>query len=182
MIYNIIGCGETGSYWDGHGLSIGVNDCEKNGKGVAALILINHPNRFPGERINTIKASKAKIYTDTICANSWKKHFSQPIVLNLHRWAGGFSEKRKDRVYHSNTSPFVAMSLAFVMGATELVLWGVDFQNHHKYSPGKSDFNNEVHNYLSLSSALKRKGCKVNVGHKDSFLYQFLPVYNPVLK
>lgn len=177
MLYNIIGCGETGSLWDGHGLSIGVNDCEKTGQKVAVLILINHPDRFFGERINVIKASTAMIYTDTVCASSWKKHFPQSIVLNLRSWAGGFSEKRKDLIYHSKTSPFVAMSLAHVMGATEMVLWGVDFQNHHKYSPGKNDFNNEVRNYLSLSSALKKSGCKIYVGHKNSFLSQFLPVY-----
>lgn len=178
MLYNIIGCGETAAFWDGSGMSIGVNDCEKTGRNVAALLVINAPGNFHGERLETIKASKAKIYTDTTCGHLWKKHFPQPIVLNLHSWAGGFSEKRKDRVYHSKTSPFVAISLAYVMGAKELVLWGVDFQNHHKYSPGKRDFNNEVHNYLSLTAALKRKGCKVYMGHKDSFLSQFLPVYN----
>lgn len=176
MLYNIIGCGETGSSWNGYGLSIGVNDCEKTGKKVDALVLINTPDRFFAERIDTIKASKAKIYTDDICFNSWKRYFPAPIVLPMRRWAGGFSEKRPDRIYHSDTSPFVAMSLAFVSGAKEIVLWGVDFQNHHLYSPGKIKFNNEVNNYRSFAAALKRKDCKVYVGDKRSFLAQFLPV------
>jgi hypothetical protein len=172
---NIIGCGETASLWDGTGDSIGVNDCEKTGKPVQKLILINWPERFFGERLPVILATKAKVYTDDICDDSWKKYFPDLGVLPMRFYHNG--PITPGRIYHAKTSPIVAMSLAAALGATQLILWGVDFKTHHRYKPGGTpSFTHEMKRYVDFANELKRNGCRVFLGSKESFLSNHLPV------
>lgn len=176
MIWNIIGCGESAQHWQGHGLSIGVNDCEKIGHRVGTLVLANFPEEFKGERLETIvRTSAAKIYSWDTGMPAWKKIFGERLheLQPLRRWHGVFA-KDKPYIYHSDTSPFIAMTLAFRLGASELVLWGVDFQTHHIYKPGNVNHASEVERYQKLAFQMKQAGCPVYLGVKGSVLQ--LPV------
>lgn len=176
MTFNIIGCGDTAFLWDGKGASIGVNDCEKIGRDVQTLILVNDPSEFAEYRLETIKQSKAKIITDDLCFHSWCKHFGDVRMIHLFKYSGETTLK-PSRLYHSATSPFVAMSVAFSYGAKEIVLWGVDMMTHHKFNPRNQSHANEVGKYINFSGALRRAGCPVFVGHPDSYLSRYLPVH-----
>lgn len=171
MTWNIIGCGESAAQWDGHGLSIGVNDCEKAGHRVGALILVNQPEEFRGERMETIVQTGAqKIYCHDEAVYWWKKIFPHVTVMEpFKRWGGQFRTD-KQTIYHSDTSPFIAMSLAFRLGARELVLWGVDFQTHHIYQPGKIHHRGEIERYQKMAFQMKMAGCPVYLGAKGSAL------------
>lgn len=177
MIINVIGCGETASAWDGQGSAIGVNDCEKIGKPVHDLVVINDPVEFTQARLQIITASKANIITDDLCFHSWRKHLNNVRMIHLFRYSGEVTLK-PSRLYHAATSPFVAMSLAFSYGAKEIILWGVDMNTHHKFNPSQNaNFIREVNKYVSFSGALRRSGCQVFVGHGGSFLSRYLPVH-----
>lgn len=172
MTWNIIGCGETAMHWDGHGLAIGVNDAEKIGHHVSALVLMNTPDEFMGERLDTILQTKAKICLSDNVDFMWHRLFGVDRCTTLHpfrRW-GGQLKMSPPIIYHSDTSPFVAMTLAFRWGASELVLWGVDFRDHHIYKPGNIHFNSEIERYHKLAFQLKKAGCNVYLGCKGSNL------------
>lgn len=175
MLVNIIGCGETAALWNGTGYSIGVNDCEKTGKPVQNLILINWPESFKEERLQVILKFKGHVFTDDICDDAWAKHFPGLQVLPMRRYHNGTITP--GRIYHADTSPIVAMSLAAKWGAKKLVLWGVDFNTHHRYKPGgTSNFGHEMKRYVDYANELRRSGCKVFVGSSESFLSRHLPL------
>jgi hypothetical protein len=55
---SILGCGESGQYWDGIGDSIGVNDCWKFGHPTDYLMVLDPPGRFTEDRRKIIRESK----------------------------------------------------------------------------------------------------------------------------
>ena len=130
---HIIACGESGALWDGKGLSLGVNDCEKFGKKVDYLLLLDSIGKFSPERLNTITSTRPK--TCFSHRAKWADHFSNFKLIDIQRWNG--PEIKPGVVYHSNTSPFGALSLSLVMGFSEAVLWGVDMISHHRFGKGR---------------------------------------------
>lgn len=121
---SIISCGPTGGDWDGDGFSIGVNDAEKFGKPVSALVCVN--SQFDPGRMKIIRETKAPagFYSQL---NSWDKHPSFICLPAMKK----FSNKVEfGKIYHSITSPIVAISLAAVLQFDEIVVYGVDFDNH----------------------------------------------------
>lgn len=173
MTYNIIACGETGSKWDGTGLSIGVNDCWKFGKATQSLLICNQPARFSRERLEVITRSRPlKFYTNS---HMWKGFFSDYTLIKLRSWDGHL---RKDVVQHTDTSPFVAMSLAYQLGATKIVLWGVDFTTHHIYNTMNGNAKMEVRQYRQFIDALRLEGVDTYLGARGGLLEEFLTVYH----
>lgn len=181
MICSIVACGDSAKDWfkvpcD---LSIGVNDCLKFGHQVDYLVVVNSPVKFKADRLETIKNSKPKRF---YCHDSnWKKWFK-----DVHQYIGMrpfITVYRKGRVYSTKTSPFVAITLAVKEGATEIILWGVDFINHHKFSPGKHrDFDKEFDNYRMLFEQMEKEGIKVWLGNENSSFKGHLKLYHSVDK
>lgn len=157
---SLIGCGESGALWDGKGESIGVNDCEKFGKHVDYLLLLNHRAKFSDERLRVIEASRPKICYSHIVR--WHSSFSVFKLIETRSWPG--TEILPGVIYHSKTSPFCAISLAHVMGFNEIVLWGVDFVSHHAYRPGKPYFEAEKIRYEKFAEMLEKHGTNVYLG------------------
>jgi hypothetical protein len=184
MKVSIVGCGDSAKEWfkvtcD---MSIGVNDCVKFGHEVDNLVVVNTPAKFQPSyknghvnRLKTIIESKPKRF---FCHNSgWKPYFPnyelvgmRPFVLNYKR----------NRIYSSKTSPFVAICLAVSLGGTELIIWGVDMVNHHRWSVGKKDFGLELSHYQILFEELEKNGIKVWLGNEASTLNKFLPIYKSI--
>jgi hypothetical protein len=173
---HIIACGDTGKHWDGSGPSIGVNDCEKWGHKVDYLILLNSPGQFQASRLETIKASKPhKVYTNM--PSQWSAYFDQVnLIAPLRRWGKG-EPIRNGVYYHSNTSPFVALSMAYSWQFKQIVLWGVDLVTHHRYGKDGSGHVQEMMKFQSYFHALKSHGVEVFIGAKGTAFDNILPVW-----
>lgn len=159
---SIIGCGpETGPLWDGKGVSLGVNDCEKHGKKVDYLLLLNSVGKFSPERLAIIEATRP--ITCYSHLPKWGEVFSNFKHIQTTLWGG--TEIKPGVIYHSKTSPFCALSLALVMGFQEAVLWGVDFGTHKTFSPGKPQFEFEAIRYnLFAKMLLEKHGFRTYLG------------------
>lgn len=156
---NIIACGPSAEQWNGQGESLGVNDCEKTGKPVERLLVIDFPLKFTQERFKVIQESNAVFYTQLISWNKYKPHRFNLIQFN--RWRGRLEP---GKVNHSLTSPFVAISLAWNWGYQEIILWGVDMMNGRPYH------DEEVRNMKDLCACLWKDGTKVWAGAEGGAL------------
>lgn len=178
MRINIIGCGSSAKHWTGEGQSIGVNDCAKVGIDPTYLLLLNSHNQFPESRLEIIKRTRAhRVYADL--PNSWNKVLTAPVEhFQSRAWAHSnrLQKVSSNYLYHSKTSPFAAISLAFSWGFKEIILWGVDMVDHPTYKPGTGPFINEYASYKTFCASLNDKGCKVYLGHEGSNL-NFLPIW-----
>lgn len=180
-IVSVIGCGDSAKDWNKVpvDLSIGVNDCVKHGHEVDYLVVVNSPLKFH-PRLDNKYTDRLKVITDSkpkrfFCHNTnWRKWVPNAELLGFKTFIGTY---RKGRVYCSKTSPFVAITLAASLGATDIIIWGVDMVNHHTYSPGKRGFNIEFEYYKLLFEQLQQTGVKVWIGNEDTVLKQFLPLY-----
>lgn len=171
---SIIGLGESVKYFDGKGPTIGVNDCFKFHP-VDTLLLIDPPRRFTPERRRIIETSKPKlaVFYDLGWAQTFTNHkfkpdynikqlfFSDGRTMRFSKYMG---KLYNDRVLHSLTSPFVAISLAYVLGYKEIVLWGVDLNTHKSYHPGTEGLNIERDAFKTLIGQLNEVGVLVRFG------------------
>ena len=174
MTAHIVGCGESGKHWpefwkEGD-ISLGVNDAGKWGKDLDYLFLIDNILNFRNEpeRIAEIRKSKAKIVT---LGHSWKPLFKDYEVVKVQPFT-----KRliKGKLYHSQTSTFVAACYAFNLGATEIILHGVDLNTHKIFSAGKRATDLEIRQYVALSAIMESHGCILWVSSRESQLSKHL--------
>jgi hypothetical protein len=117
------------------------------------------------------------IQTETLLfshKSDWEKYFPGWHKLNLIPWYGTY---HKGKIYKSDTSPFIAICLAVKLGATEIVLWGVDFVNHSKFKQGEAGTKREVETYLGLIRELNNIGIKVYLGSYGTAFDNYLPIY-----
>lgn len=191
---HILGCGESGQYWDGTGDSIGVNDCWKFGRPTDYLMVLDPPGRFTPDRRKIIQNSKPKhfitdskawlrLFYDTNKVDRIKPH---PDYKELYCTNGGLIHYRfstwkgkimPNQIQYWHTSPFPAISLAYLLGYKEIVLWGVDFKTHKSWNPQrKNELAFELQGYKELVRALNEVGVKVWLGAEGSMLNEFLMV------
>lgn len=193
MALNIIALGETGQYWDGTGESIGVNDCWKFSHPTDYLMVINPANSFTPERRKVIEKSTPKhfitdsktflrpryekadrikpnmAYKELYCTNG-----PELIKYRFSKWQGTLY---KDRIQYSHTSPFAAISLAYLLGYKEIILWGVDFKTHRTWKEGNPHMVEELQNYKALFDQLESVGISIKLGHHESLLNNVLHSY-----
>jgi hypothetical protein len=169
MICNVIGLGETAELWDGQGFSIGVNDCFKF-RQTDCLVVVNSFRKLPErEKIITESRPVQGFYSNM---SKWSHH---PFykTLNLQKFT---KRAEPDKVYHSQTSPFIAISLAAYLGYTEIVLYGVDMVSHPAFKNHK--LINEVRQYVLFVKELEKQGVKVYLYTNFGALAEHLPVWN----
>jgi len=164
MICHIIGCGESGKYWDGNGFSIGVNDCFKFGHHPDILIVVNNMRRFQ-ERKKIIDATRPRVKLYGL--GSWSNHPNYQHIDYMNIWKG---DLKKGKLYKSKTSPFIAVTMAYSLGYDKIVLWGVDFVNHRIVKGSK--LKSEVSNFESLQKALLKNGASMYLGGTNEFTNQ----------
>lgn len=171
MLVSIIGCGTTAKDWFNTpcDISIGCNDMARFGRDPDWLVLVNR--RFTPEREKIIKATKAKRVLTSI--KHWKDHFKNAEEIRMQQPFG--KHLKKGHVYSSKTSPFIAMSLAFNAGATDIILFGVDLNNH----PAIKDklLNYELRQWELFCRKLKEYKVNVWVSSCESKLSNFLPIW-----
>lgn len=170
-----IGCGSTAEGWFNHphDVSIGVQDSIRHGKDTDYLILIDSLQGFKREpeRVKLISQSKAKILTN---GDTWKS--IHPKYEKLHLRPFG-KHLKKGHVYCSKSSPFVALSYAFNLGATDIVMFGVDMQNHRLFNPTSRLQHYELRNFEKICRMIAEQGTRVWVSSKESALSKFLNVW-----
>lgn len=175
MTVSIVACGDSAKEWNKTpvDLSIGVNDCLKWGHQVDELLILNVPGEFKPkkeknfeDRLQTIIRSRPKRVVSN-CAHQWKRYFSKVEKLELTRFHGVYVP---GKVYYSKTSPFAAICYAVKLGAKDIILWGVDMVNHHRYRKGTKDGDFEVAEIMRLVRLLEERGVRVWRGNNDSVL------------
>lgn len=172
MIVSVVACGESADGWCAtpYDYSIGVNDAYKWGTGFNELLLINQPKSFTPVRLETIKSTKFdKVLTHS---GTWDKIFPQNERIRLQSFS---KHLIKGRVYSSKTSPFVALSLAFNLGATDIILHGVDLVNH----PAIKDklLNYEIRQIQNFTRMMADQGTKTWLAKDYGALTKILPVW-----
>ena len=181
MTVSIVACGPSAKEWHKVpcDLSIGVNDCFKFGHNVDYLVVVNAPHKFEPsdkngntDRLQIIRESKPKRFFSH--DRRWLKYFANAELLTLKPVLG---MARKNRVLHSKTSPFIAVSIAFNAGAKDIILWGIDFKDHPDIK-GKL-MSHELEQYRRLFASLNNQGVHCWVGSKESVLSKYLPVWKP---
>lgn len=189
MKVSIVGCGDSAKHWfkEPCDMSVGVNDCVKFGHEVDYLVVVNSPLKFfptvknnHQDRIKTIAKSKPKKFYSH--SGNWKQYFPTQELISMRPFNGFYNP---GRVYHTKTSPFVAITLAAKLGATEIIIWGVDMLTHHKFSAQahqrhQGDFTTELGYYQMLFEALEKHGVKCYIGNENTVLKRYLPVYKSI--
>lgn len=176
MTTAIVGCGKSAQHWgeSKFDLSIGVNDAFKHGYPLDQLVIVNFPRKFNKQRTDIILNTKAKVFTHT---SQWQKLITTAQVIKLSPFNG---RVRNGLIYHSKTSPFVAISLAVKQGADTIVLYGIDMVNHPAYRKGTKSGDYEIKTYLKLFEELRKQGITVLLGEKGTCFDNLLPTRQPV--
>lgn len=172
MIATVLGCGQSAEGWIPRGTVIGSNDCEKFGKPVDILILANHPRKF-GDRLKTIKKTQAKVMVTS--RQQWQNIF--PNCEKITRITSFNKMLVKGYVYTSTTTPIMCLSLAIRMGATKIVMYGVDMISHKTYRTGTKQGDREIATYLRFFEACNKKGIEIYRGADGSIFDKVLPLY-----
>lgn len=176
MIASVVACGESAKAWwkTPHDYSIGCNDMMKFGHKPNALGIFNHRTKFTRERQETILRTRpVKLYTNCL---SWVDFFPSHQLVKLRSY-DGILYKDCQRHVSSDTSPLIAMSIAFCQGAKKIILWGTDFKNHHIYSTQNPHTKEEIRKYRGFVELLAGVGVETYLGAEGSALSEFLPIY-----
>lgn len=109
-------------------ITIGVNDVPAMFD-PTYLLVTDHPGRFYGSRKELVQKSSARfLFT---CVKGWRHP-------NMVHFDLGSKELRNlesnSKIDHFLNSPYVAIGLAYKMGAKNIGLIGVDFTNGHFYN------------------------------------------------
>lgn len=165
MTFTIVASGESAKDWIPNGYNLGCNDAAKWGKPLDGLLVCNRPETFSKERQEIIINTKPKDFYSN--KSNWDEHYPNWQKVRLHCWAGTLHNwNRKDGLhgYSSSTSPIIAITLAYHLGAKEIILWGVDFKTHKIFHESSPETKREVKVYLDVIGQLKEKGVKVWLG------------------
>lgn len=172
-MFTIVGCGDSAKNWTPRGHSIGVNDAWKWGQPTDSLLICNRPTQFSPERLDVILSSKPKTFYSH--KSNWAYNFPDWKKIPMIPWYGSINP---GSVYYSNTSPFIAMSLAYTLGAKDIILWGVDFKNHSLFNDDNPiPTKKEVGIYMELVERLGEKGVSVWLGAKGTAFDDLIQEY-----
>jgi len=173
MICTVVACGDSAKGWIPRGTTIGSNDVLKWGTPVDYLILCNSPLKFKPERLSIIKKTKAKVLVTSV--NHWKPIF--PSCERIQKMTSFNKMIVKGFVQTSVTSPIMCLGLALRFGATEVIIYGVDFKNHSSYSQGTKRGDQEIEKYKRYFKEMNRLGVKVWRGADGSVFDNYLPLW-----
>jgi len=174
----VLGLGETFQLFtrkSGDGITtIGCNDIYKNYP-ADYLVCVDPKRVFTPERLKTIQESTPRKMFSYL--PEWEENFIGHFKLIKRASPRGSLKDIDDfnKVSYSICSPYIACIVAHQLGADEIVMHGVDFNNHqalskpHKLAIIQRDFTN-------LYFELKKRKVNLFVGSKESFLSSFIPV------
>jgi hypothetical protein len=161
MKVDVLGLGESlKEYSFSDNFKIGVNDIFKHYP-VDILVCVDRISAFTPERFETIsKSTHSKFYTHL---DEWQGHVKNVQLINLAGPRGSIKGIESNDVPYSNNSTFVAVVLAYKHGATEINIFGADFNTHPNFIDGKLDVT--LNDFKNLFDYLRKKGVKINVSN-----------------
>ena len=161
----ICGCGVSLNMYDGfdQSITIGVNDA---GKKVFCkyLVVVNEPKNFKWNRWESVKNNTSE-FVFTHLPNLPLDNSNQKIVIGLGSYEG-LNLDNYGFIDYTTNSPYMAIIIAYQMGAKKIAIIGVDFtQNHFFAETGTHVINREIEKvkeqYSNLGKALIDKGIKI---------------------
>jgi hypothetical protein len=159
----VLGLGETLRFFKDHNApKIGVNDIWSKVK-TEMVVCIDRPEKFTTPRLNTIKDCTPKIFYSYL--DDWRN--SKP---SSHYWKAPTKSILKGEVFHEGTiyhslnSPFVACNIAYLLGAKNIVMYGVDFMSHSKLK-GSTAISKIISDFQWLNESIKKRGSTIYIGH-----------------
>lgn len=162
----VCGCGMSLLQFKDHSqdfITIGVNDVSKLFD-PTYLVVTDTPMRFGEKRRTEVNASKASYFFT--CTNGWR----HPNLVHFELGKrGGKSLDNPNTIDHFVNSPYVAVGLAYKLGAKHIGLIGVDFTDGHFYNPKDGPHPVMQVNYLkkvnsayqALAMELDKRGVKI---------------------
>lgn len=176
-LFTIVACGQSAENWIPRGHTIGVNDAWKWGKPTDSLLVCNRPQEFTKERLQVITSSTPKTFYSH--KSNWAYAFPEWKKLpRMENWGTTGKYLMKDRTYYSDTSSFIAISLAHNLGAKDIILWGVDMMNHWVFNSNNPYRDKEVGRHMELIEALKGEGVSVWLGKEGTAFDDKLKIYD----
>lgn len=169
---HVLGLGESlEDYVSDGNTTIGVNDIHSEIK-TDFVVCVDHPTAFNDERRKSILQTKCKGFYSHI--EEWKT-IPNFKMIEFAPGRGNFAYFDDDKIIPSNSSPFVAVMLAFKWGAKNIILHGCDYRTH----PNFRDIQLETIrlHFRTLQKELNKRGVNLFVGSDWSMLSEFLPVW-----
>ncbi len=171
MTIHVIGKGESKKFFKHDGnVTIGVNDVNKWIK--TDHIVVVDPMDNLKEMHKTFRNSNAMFWSQNEDNRNYVKNFT---LIELARGRGVLDDFDSDRFVYSITSPFVAVHLAYKLGAKNIVMWGVDFNTHPNFDTD-SLRNRALKDFGNLRKKLNERGVNFYVGHEMSMFSSILPI------
>lgn len=171
MTIHVIGKGESKEFFKHDGnITIGVNDVNKWIK--TDHIVVVDPMDAYKEGHETYRNSNAMFWSQLEDNRNYVKNFT---LIELARGRGVLDEFDSDRFVYSITSPFVAVHLAYKLGAKNIVMWGVDFNTHPNFDTD-SLRNRALKDFGNLRKKLNERDVNFYVGHEISMFSSILPI------
>jgi hypothetical protein len=171
----VLGLGETLKFFkDFDSPKIGVNDIWSRIK-TEIVVCIDRPEKFTPSRLSVIKSCSPKIFFSYL--NDWRDSKKESYY-----WKASIKGVQKGEIfkegviYHSVHSPFVACNIAYLLGAKNIVMYGVDFMSHSKLK-GANAISKIVSDFTWLNENFKQRGVNLYIGHSASRLSETLPVW-----
>jgi len=166
MKINVLGLGETLNHFKEDGnITIGVNDIHSRFK-TDYVVCVDHPSVFDSKRFRSIASTICKGFYSQV--NDWRDVIKNFNFIEFNTGRGILDNLDNDKFCYSNNSPYVACILAYKLGAKEIVLWGVDLNDHPHINGNSRD--KALNDYKELYKELKKRGVTLSVGHEDSSL------------
>jgi len=142
MIISVLGLGESVNEFINNGsTTIGVNDIWKHHK-ADYVVCVDRINAFTVNRLSTILKSKPKKFLTHL--EEWKRIMPTFELIELSKGRGNLNDIDNTFAY-SNNSVFVAVVLAYKLGATEINIYGADFNKMIAQSKVVLGFNVNAH-------------------------------------
>ncbi len=139
-------------------ITIGVNDVGRLFD-PTYLVVVNPRSQFKADRFRSIEQSNAEALFTQLDLGPVRP----PVVRFRLGQYGGTADAGSQVLHYTQNSPYVAVSLAVLLGATRIGLIGVDFTDHHFFAAtGRHSLAGRLREidaeYGRLAAALQARG------------------------
>jgi hypothetical protein len=160
----VCGCGASLKNFDNfdNHITIGVNDAGRQ-VWCKYLVVVNSANTFKWDRWKYVKDNTAECVFTHLPDLPIDK--DKKVVVNIGKY-GGIDLQNYGFIDYTTNSPYMAIIIAYQMGASKIAIVGVDFtQNHFFGETGTHIVNRQIDQtmleYSELGKALTEKGIKI---------------------
>ena len=169
MKIDVLGLGESlKEFKPSENITIGVNDINKYYP-VDYLVCVDKPDKFTKDRLKTILDSNVKKFYTHI--NEWSRLKTKTQIIQLNGIRGSLKGIESNEFCYSNNSTFVVVVLAYKMGATQINIYGADFNTHPNFK--NNLLKTALEDFKRLFNYLKEQGVEINIS-KGSKLNELL--------